>query len=48
MIPKLIVDDLVGFGMNAVAIERLLLLQLVFLMGLFALLIDAADRGRQA
>lgn len=48
MIPKLIVDDLVGFGMNAIAIERLLLLQVVFFLGLVALLIDVADRGRQA
>lgn len=48
MIPKLIVDDLVGFGMNAIAIERLLLLQVAFFLGLVALLIDVADRGRQA
>lgn len=47
MIPKLIVDDLVGFGMNAIAIERLLLLQVAFL-GLVALLIDVADSGSQA
>ncbi len=47
MIPKLIIHHLVGFGMNAVAIERLLLLQVAFL-GLVALLIDVADRGRQA
>lgn len=48
MIPKLIIHHLVGFGMNAVAIERLLLSQVVFFLGLVALLIDVADRGRQA